>query len=174
MAHFYAFADVILQAMTLLVSTALFSKVAHHEGISLVFLPKVLNCYSAGTHNLAREAILVDLAESCPLAKLFVIWYVNQGHVLLCAKPLDELLVRRLIARFCKHHHLGIACVQGLCNLMKSSYNAIHYQRIPEYSLACRHQICAIFLYDGHNLSLRFIVRHRRFKLQIIRNSPSA
>merc|ERR1719161_1774611 len=119
--------------------TALLPQVTHHETVCLVFITKVCDCNTTCTHNLAWQTILVNLAKACPLT---------------------ELLVRGLIARFCKHHHLGLACIQSLGHLMKSPNRTIHLEGVPQDALACRHQVCAFLLDLDFNHGFCFIIRH--------------
>merc|ERR1719473_1293648 len=118
------------------ISAILLTEVAHHEVVRLVFITEVSDCNAACTDDLSWQAILVNLTKPCPFTKLLVVWDIDQGNTLLSAEPLHELLVRGFVAGFCKHHHLSLARIQGLRDLMKSANGTIHLEGIAKDALA--------------------------------------
>merc|ERR1719401_3401860 len=137
------------------------AEVVHHVVVSLALLTEVSDGDTTGADHLARQAILVDLAQARPLPQRLVVGHVDEGHVLLQAQALNQLLVCRLVARLREEDDLGLAGVDVLRNLMKAPDRTVDDQRILEDLLDGAHQVGHLLLsLHGRSRNLILLVTH--------------
>merc|ERR1719401_1336230 len=137
------------------------AEVVHHVVVSLALLTEVSDGHAAGADDLARQAVLVDLAKARPLPQRLVVGHVDEGHVLLQAQALHQLLVRWLVAGLREEDDLGLPSVDVLRNLVEAPDRTIDDQRILEDLLDGAHQVGHLLLsLHGRNRNLILLVSH--------------
>ena len=91
--------------------------------------------------NLAGRSLLVDLAEAGPLAELLVVVNLEQVDAVLGAESLDELGVVLLVAVAGKDNKVGLALVNGLDSLAKTTGKTVVNKGALQNLLECRENI---------------------------------
>merc|ERR1719161_3218461 len=111
-------------------------QVVHEEVVCWAFLLSILNDANAAcTNHLLGVAFSINLAQTSPFPKNFVVFDIDQVDPFLEAQTLDQLLISGLIARTRQEAHLGSAGIHMLGNLVQATDNTINGQSILEHPL---------------------------------------
>ena len=92
---------------------------------ALALLPILLDHDAGAPNDLARVALPVDLAETSPGAEDLSISDLDQVDFVLAAKSLDQLDVLGLSAGLDENAKMGLALVEGLGTLAKTTSKTI-------------------------------------------------
>lgn len=95
----------------------------------------VLDDDTRAPDDLARVALLVDLAQASPGAKYLCISNLDQVDFVLGTEGLDELDVLGLGACLDEYTEVSLALVQGLGTLAQTTREPIVYERILQHLL---------------------------------------
>merc|ERR1719191_2472944 len=106
------------------------AEVRLQEGKAGALLTIVRDADARRANDLAGVAVLVNLAETRPLAELLVVAHLDERHRMLRAEGLHELLVRRLGAVLRKEAHLRLLGVECLRNTVKAADDSVGDHRV--------------------------------------------
>merc|ERR1719379_1257973 len=117
------------------------AEVRLQEGKAGALLAVVRDADARRADDLAGIAVLVNLAETRPLAELLIVAYLDERHSVLRAERLHELLVRGLGAVLREEADLRLLRVEGLGDAVKATDDAVRDHRILQDLFDRRDQI---------------------------------